>query len=180
MVVPVRIKSDDGFCYIPMLISIKSFAEYQPKKVTDFWEAATEKLNTAGISRALCLCIVFGLNDPTKPAVKEEYALQKTDKIMKELKTGIVKKEIRVPSDDVFGVSAAFADMLPSAQVNADIFASHAFLKAHGADTSEMLNAKNSIYSHATKPFHTKHDALRKALATIEINPQDAEASSSD
>ena len=89
-------------------------------------------------------------------------------------------KEIRVPKDDVFGISAAFADLLPSAQVNADIFASHAFLKAHGSDTSEELKAKNSIYTHATKPFHTNYDALRKALTNVKVNPQDAEASSSD
>ena len=86
MVVPIRIKSDDGFSYVPMLISIKSFTEYQAKPVTDFWEAATQKLNSAGISRALCLCIVFGMNDPTKPAVENEYELQKTEKIMKKLK----------------------------------------------------------------------------------------------
>ena len=52
-----------------------------------------------------------------------------------------LRKEIRVPNDDFFGLSAAFADMLPTAQVNADMFASHAFLNAHGSDTSQELNA---------------------------------------
>jgi len=31
MVVPIRIKSDDGICYIPMLMSTKSFAESNKK-----------------------------------------------------------------------------------------------------------------------------------------------------
>ena len=90
--------------------------------------------------------------------------MQKTWKISEDLMEGIIQKVIRVPCNDFFGLSAAFADMLPTAQLNADMFASHAFLKAHGSDTSQELNAENSLHSKAPKDLKTLHDNLHTAI----------------
>ena len=165
MVVPIRIKratrgNTDGFIYVPMLISIKSHADFTDSVATSFWTQLNERLERDKMPRALCLLIVFGSDEDTKP-FEGDFA---THKIAKDLLKGVVRKELRIPHDDVFGLSAAFADILPTAQFNADMFASHAFLKAHGSDSRQALNAKNALYSKAPKDLKTQHDALRTAL----------------
>ena len=180
MVVPIRIKSNeegnttDGFCYVPMLISIQSDSDYSdgfsPLKNVE------KRLKRDGISQAFCLLIVFGSSENTKPFAGK-YAIQKASKISEDLLKGVVKKAIRVPHDDVFGLSTAFASMLPTAQFHADMLDSHAFLKAHGSDPSQELKAENALDSRAPKTLQADHDALHTALMTgLRGNPQDAES----
>ena len=183
MVIPIRIKSNeegntDGFCYVPMLISIKSHEESCETLASEFWKEVDERLNKDGISRAVCLLIVFGSNENTK-SFEGQYAIQKTSKISEDLiHGGVIQKAIQVPYDDMFGLSAAFDSMLPTAQLNAGMFASHPFLKAHGSNASCDLNAENALHSKAPKFLKTQHDALHTSLKTglLGNNPQDSDS----
>jgi hypothetical protein len=187
MVVPIRLESNeegniDGFYYVPMLISIKAEEDYGDSETAKDWPAVDKRLHEAGITRALYLLISFGFKEGSKP-FKENDAIQANSKLSEKLMTGIVKTSVRVPYDDSFGLSAAFASILPTAQLEADLFASHAFLKAHGKGKekdSPYLTAEKALYPRATSELKIRHTALKNALATGSTgNPQEGASSSS-
>ena len=181
MVVPIRVESNeegniDGFHYVPMLISIKAELDYGDSETNKDWPKVDKRLDEAGITRAFYLLISFGSKEGSKP-FKTNEAIQANSKFTEKLMKGIVKTSVRVPHDDSFGLSAAFAAILPTAQLEADLFASHAFLKAHGEGKekdSPDLTAENALHNRATSELRIRHTALKNALATGSTgNPQD-------
>jgi len=175
-------KSGIGFFVCNKCLSIKAEEDYGDSETAKDWPAVDKRLHEAGITRALYLLISFGFKEGSKP-FKENDAIQANSKLSEKLMTGIVKTSVRVPYDDSFGLSAAFASILPTAQLEADLFASHAFLKAHGKGKekdSPYLTAEKALYPRATSELKIRHTALKNALATGSTgNPQEGASSSS-
>ena len=171
MVVPIRVKTNekgniDGFCYIPMLISIKSQQNLSKKAAGEAFEAMANRVKKDRLTRALCLLIVFGSDDGPKRSAGK-FAMKKDSNISEELTKHVVMREIRVPCDDEFGLSAAFDAMIPYAQLQADLFSSHPFLKAHGRNKNPDLSNKKAMYSRASKKLRGEFDALRTAIIDV-------------
>jgi hypothetical protein len=176
MVVPLRIKSQEegsieGFCYVPMLVSIKSRLQFTQSEANTVFQNMTKRVKTDGLENALCLLIVFGSSPGTGP-FKGDFALTKDSmKVSEQLMKGIVMKEMRVPYNDEFGLSVAFNAKPSTAQLEADLFASHDFLNAHGS--ADALNTTSALYSGASVELKDKVMALWKALKTgQDENPQ--------
>jgi hypothetical protein len=168
MVVPIRVKSTkkgniDGFLYIPMLISVKSQRNLSKRVADDAFQAMANRVQKDQLTRALCLLIVFGSSDGPKRS-RGKFAMKTDSNISDELTKHVVMKEIRVPHDDEFGLSAAFDAMLPYAQLQADLFSSHPFLKAHGRNKCHDLSNKKAMYSSASNELRGEFDALRTAM----------------
>ena len=167
MVVPLRIKSNgkgsiDGFCYVPMLISIKSRQQFTQLEADKVFGNMAERADADGLERALCFLIVFGSSPGTKP-FEGNFSLTKDSmKVSEQLMNGIVMKEMRVPYNDEFGLSAAFNAKPTPAQLEADLFASHDFLNAHTSD--DNLTASSALYSGVSAGLTSKFTALWNAL----------------
>ena len=155
MVVPLRIKSNetgniDGFCYVPMLVSVKSHRNFSRKEATNTYQAMDKRVKEDGLERALCVLIVFGSSGGAKRS-PGKFSVKKGSTISDELTKRVVMGEIRVPHDDEFGLSTAFDAMLPTAQLQADLFSCHPFLKAHGSDDNQDLKNERALYSIASQ-----------------------------
>jgi hypothetical protein len=141
IVVPMRIKSDevgniDGCCYAPLLVSIKCQSDFKQRDAKAACEAMKGKAMMDGLERALCLLIVFGSEEEAR-AFKGDIAIsKKATKVSDLLLTGVVAKAIRVPTEDVFGLNVVFDARVSHSQIEAELFASHGCLKAHGPDTA--------------------------------------------
>ena len=175
MVVPVRIRSDevgnvDGFCYAPMLVSIKcrrGFRQCDAKAACKKLKARAVKAN---LTRALCLLIVFGSEEKAAP-FKGDIAIEKdTTAVSDQLMEGIVTKAIRVPTKDVFGLASAFNAMVSTTQIEAELLASHPYLKAHGPDTAANkgnyadLKAVRALRHGSYTKWEDKYNAIRAAM----------------
>ena len=155
MVVPLRIQTQiktkkrhgggtsTEVTFVPMLVSInchESFSEGDADKECQKLKARATK---DGLSRALCLLIVFGSsqNTPLKsvtPRKKGELFEDVYDVLTKGNK--VIAKTIRVPLDDEFGLSALFNDMTPPGQMDAELLSAHPFLKGHGRSPDPIPN----------------------------------------
>ena len=167
MVVPLRIKSNvkgsiDGFCYVPMLISIKSRQEFTQSEADAVFRNMTKRAKADGLERALCFLIVFGSSPGTKPFEGNFSLTNDSVKVSDQLMNGIVMKAMRVPYNDEFGLSAAFNAKPTTAQLEADLFASHDFLNAHTSDGN--LTAPSALYSGASVDLINKFKSLWDAL----------------
>jgi hypothetical protein len=81
-------------------------------------------------------------------------------------KYGIVAKAIRVPHNDVFGLTDAFRDMTPDSQVNSELFSSHSFLMAHREGTDTELQAENALCASSGETSKKKYNGLFDAMKT--------------
>jgi hypothetical protein len=81
-------------------------------------------------------------------------------------KYGIVAKAIRVPNNDVFGLTDAFRDMTPDSQVNSELFSSHSFLMAHRKGKKKYLKAQNALCASSGETSKKKYDGLFNAMKT--------------
>jgi len=121
---------------------------------------------------ALCVLIIFGENPParkksTKRNTTEEAprTLAEFTDVRKRLIAGeVVHREIRVPHNDDFNLCAAFRALKPTAQANAELFASHPFLKGHGDD--EELEASKALRATSSGIFVEHYNALRTAVTS--------------
>ena len=121
-----------------------------------------KRTDADGLERALCFLIVFGSSPGTKP-FEGNFSLTKDSmKVSEQLMNGIVMKEMRVPYNDEFGLSAAFNAKPTPAQLEADLFASHDFLNAHTSD--DNLTASSALYSGVSAGLTSKFTALWNAL----------------
>ena len=169
MVVPLRITTNErghinGFCYAPMLVSIQCQKEFSQRKAeTECWEIQ-QKATASGLTRALCLLVVFGSEEDAIPfygdiAIMESTTTKVSDLLMAE----VVAKAIRVPTNDEFGLAAAFDSMVSSTQLEAETFAGHNFLKAHGPSTSELI-AEKALRKKSLPESKVKYTGLRSAI----------------
>ena len=134
MVVPMRIKSDDegnidGFCYAPMMVSIRCRVEYTQNEAETECKEMKDRATEAGMTRALCLLIVFGSEEEAVPFTGDIEIKNDATDVSDLIMAGVVAKAIRVPTDDEFGLSATLDAMVSRTQVVAEVFASHQFLK---------------------------------------------------
>ena len=116
-----------------------------------------------GLGRALCLLIVFGSEEGADQFEGDIAITYKAKRVADLLMAGVVAKAIRVPTDDVFGLGTAFNARFSSTQIEAELFASHPYLKAHGSETAE-LNAEKSLRVESYPRWKDKYGALRAAM----------------
>ena len=90
-------------------------------------------------------------------------------------KHGIVAKAIRVPNNDVFGLTDAFRDMTPDSQVNSELFSSHSFLMAHREGTHEELQAEDALCASSGETWKEKYYDLFDAMKTPATTQKRAE-----
>jgi hypothetical protein len=116
-----------------------------------------------GLDRALCLLIVFGSEEEADQFEGDIAITHKDTRVSDLLMTGVVAKAIRVPTDDMFGLGTAFNARFSSAQIEAELFASHPYLKAHGSNTAE-LKAENALRIESNPHWKDTYDGLRAAM----------------
>jgi hypothetical protein len=165
MVIPLSVETGGKFEFVPMLVSIKCRLLFSKGKVSLACEEMKKRAKANKLTRALCLLIIFGSEPKTTTgsSLEAETPTIETPTISKQLTMGIVTKAIFVPNDDIFGLSRAFNDMATTAQVHAELFSSHPFLMAHGAE-SEELDASKAMRSTSSKSFLDIYKRLRNAV----------------
>ena len=185
IVVPLRImrKGKDGdsyseFDYAPMLVSIKYHAKFSQKKAEAVCQAMNAQAIEDKLGKAFCLLIVFG-SDMTAAPFTGNIAMEKDSVNVSELLKSdvIISKAVRI-TKDAFGLNDAFHAMTSNAQISAELFASHSFLKAHGRDTEENkgdcaeLNAEHALRSKPSSEWKKRYSALRTAMTHPEQQSQ--------
>jgi hypothetical protein len=182
MVVPLRIrKVIDGddvgdtrpgteYEYVPMLISVKCQQNFSQKQAQDECNAMKERAETANMNKAVCLLIVFGSNEDSQYS-GDIGMIDVSETVSGLVLEGVVSKAIRIPSGDVFGLTAAFNDMTPTAQVETELITSHPFLMGHGPDVDENddLKAENALRRQSSKRWTDEYNDLRDAMTTGDI-----------
>ena len=188
MVVPLRITQGANTTdakYIPMFVSIKSRATFpNPKELVeqcDAMRSRAEMLRTSEstmLPTALCLLILFGSNEsktaPTETSAKNKtitqqmaaaYTLKKGEKISKLLAVeGVVVRAVRIPANDAFGLTEAFKQTTPSAEIDSELFSSHSYLMAHGHKKIDDLDATFALRDVSFKKYGHDYSLLRRAM----------------
>jgi len=138
LVAPIRIEtggSADGFQYVPLLVSIKSRYKFSRSEVESECKRMEEKASRDGCTNGLCLLVVFG--SPMTVKADDPRRL-KRDVVSQVFGKGKVAcKVLRIPVKDVFGLSHAFTRLTSMGEEPAEIFASHAFVRAHAHSNNE-------------------------------------------
>ena len=176
MVVPLRIRSDeegnvDGFCYAPMFVSIKCRRNFGHGDAQTACANMTKRAINSGLDRALCLLIVFGSEMEADPFKGDIAINEDLTAISDQVTNGVVAKAIRLPNNDEFGLGVAFDAMVSSAQIEAELLASHPYLKAHGPDTADNkedytdLQAEKAMRTKSSNYWKDIYGALRNAMA---------------
>ena len=127
--------------YIPLFVSVKSRLYFAPGDAQKECQKMKTKAGNANIDCALCLLVVFGSDTNTDD---KDYKV--TESCMEELSGEdniILAKVLRVPTDDVFGLSRAFFDLTAAKLEKAEILSSHRFLGDH-ALSQKSLSADDS------------------------------------
>jgi len=181
MVVPLRIRTNNTnranndrskakFVFAPMLVSIKCYASFSQRAAENECQKLKRKAIQDGLSRALCLVLVFGSEPSTE--FKKGISIEGENVSDLLLENRIITKAIRNPAGDEFGLSALFNDITPSANIEAGLLAAHPFLLAHGKmkdeDSAHFLKDNKALYSHATVKWRKDYTSLRKALVGIQ------------
>ena len=166
MVVPLRIKSEvegniDGFVYAPLLVSVKCHGNFSQRKAEKECKKMTKKADKV-LEKGLCLLIVFGSEETATPFIGD-VALTQNEDISDNLMKGVVAKAIRVPTKDKFGLAKAFNAMVSTTQVEAELFACHTFVKAHGPDATDLTPEK-ALRNKSLQKFAAKYKDLRAAM----------------
>ncbi|CAJ1956157.1 unnamed protein product [Cylindrotheca closterium] len=135
-VTATRSSSSKKYQYVPMFVSIKSQSSFCPKSASiecDKMKAKFEAVEGGSELGALCLLVVFGSSVKSKDG---DYTL-KPD-CVKNLEEGMaVSKVLRIPTNDIFGLTEAFWELTGVQDEMSEVLASHSFLGAHREADSE-------------------------------------------
>ena len=78
---------------------------------------------------------------------------------------GILARAIRVPLKDAFGLTNAFKQMTPAAEIDAELFSSHTYLKAHGNDDDDKdLDGVVALRQGSYSKYGEDYELLRRAM----------------
>jgi hypothetical protein len=138
LVFALRVGGDDASAsasrYIPMFVSVKSHTSFGPKsarleceKMEGKMERKKKGADDGKLGGALCLLVVFGSSTKSND---NDFSLEPS--CAESLKKGeTVSKVLRIPTDDVFGLSEGFLDLTTGQDEMSEVLASHSFLGAH-------------------------------------------------
>ena len=180
MVVPLRLTIGNTIEYIPMFVSIKCRENFSDQSIIKACKAMEQKATGGNLSKAVCLLISFASNigevdyNPGLEAIPEadrsranysKYFLKQGQPILQlVLGGGVVARGFRVPSDDIFGLTNAFQQMTPAAEIESELFSCHTFLRAHGLDADVDLNAETALHKGSYSKYEEDYTSLRKAM----------------
>ena len=178
MVAPLRIivnceTASPKYEFVPMLVSITSMWACQQRHAMTACKNMKEFAESSGLTRALCLLISFGSNPNSEPFSSDITIAPGSGSVSKLLQEdNIVTRAIRIPDDDVFGLTKAFLDMTPESQVNSDLFSSHSFLMAYRDAKYDELNARGAVCARSNAASRSKYDSLRDAMGSPALQPR--------
>ena len=147
--------------YIPLFVSVKSRSYFAPGDAQKECQKMKTKAGNANIGCALCLLVVFGSDKNTDD---KDYRL--TESCVEELSGEdniILAKVLRVPTDDVFGLSKAFFDLTAAKLEKAEILSSHHFLGDHALSQKSLATPSADDSTEATIEMFAKK-SLRSRL----------------
>eukprot|EP00428_Durinskia_dybowskii_P045785 CAMPEP_0170350938 /NCGR_PEP_ID=MMETSP0116_2-20130129/76767_1 /TAXON_ID=400756 /ORGANISM="Durinskia baltica, Strain CSIRO CS-38" /LENGTH=142 /DNA_ID=CAMNT_0010604837 /DNA_START=300 /DNA_END=729 /DNA_ORIENTATION=- len=108
------------------------------------------------------------------------FELKEGEKISLLLADGnLVVRAVRVPSNDKFGLTKAFMEITPAAEIESELFSCHTYLNAYGqTDNDPYLEAENALRNETYRNTAYKEDyeLLRKAMADPQGTVQPYEA----
>ena len=199
MVVPLRIRKGGESStseFVPMFVSIKCLADFSDEQMNKSCYELKCKAESDNLPKALCLLISFGskqahsTTDPfadtargAKPKTKAgeeaevpipepiDYALKEGEKISQLVSGGgIVARTIRIPLEDVFGLTNAFKQMTPAAEIDSEVFSFHTYLMAHGLDGNADLDAEVALRKYSYQAYAEDFKLLKKAMTGGDAN----------
>ena len=128
-----------NFKYVPMFVSVKSHVYFGPgaaKKECERMKSKAEDMNFEGLG-ALCILVVFGSSASSNDG---KYALSWSS--CKAVASGsVVSQVLRIPTNDVFGLSEAYLDLTTMQDEMSEVLASHSFLGAHSEATMKNTSS---------------------------------------
>jgi hypothetical protein len=172
LVVPLRIEAQGpkkDFEYWPMLISIKCHADFLDSEAAAECKKMKERARNDSVEKAFCLLIVFGSNQ-TNPfsdfETREEESPKKVSELLRERK--LIAQAIRVPSNDMFGLSDHFNDMIPQGRMHSELLTAHTFLMGHQLNGKKkkdlFLESDKALYSHVNSSTKQDYNSLKEAM----------------
>lgn len=160
LVIPMRVETGTQSTFAPMLVSIKCRSTFSRQEANAECDKMQKRATANNLEKALCLLVVFGCESIPQ---SQNLAIENVSDALINGVNGVVSNAIFVPHDDYFGLSKAFKAMTPTAQVYAELLASHPFIMAHGAN-SEELNSSKAMRAISSKASLAEYDRLRKAM----------------
>jgi hypothetical protein len=77
---------------------------------------------------------------------------------------GVVARTLRIPFNDVFGLTDAFKQMTPAAEIASELFSSHSYLMAHGSNATKDLSVTSALRQRSPEKYVNDYTLLRKAM----------------
>ena len=183
MVVPLRVRGgskQNETKYIPMFVSIKCMQKLSDQTMASDCRDMKTMAVSCGLPKAFCLLISFGSDEADPDEVKEgqeeeakvepnadpkDYELKEGERISQLLVDGgVVARTLRIPFNDVFGLTDAFKQMTPAAEIASELFSSHSYLMAHGSSATEDLNVTSALRQSSPEEYVNDYTLLRKAM----------------
>ena len=163
MVVSLRDTKDGKKEYVPMLISIKCREKFTNADMDRECKKMEEKAKTDKLPKALCLLISFASDVKRDRANPKDYELKPGEKIARLVSKGVVARAVRVPKD-VFGLTGAFQEITPAAELESELYSAHPFLMAHGPSDSGDLEDTQALRKYSSSEYRQDYNLLRKAM----------------
>ncbi|KAG7345905.1 hypothetical protein IV203_004972 [Nitzschia inconspicua] len=159
-VVPLRIRKGESEKYIPCLLSIKShknFASGEPQELCDLMKVQAKDANL----QALCVVVVLG-SSPSVQWNDEPTLDSDTYSCLENGET--VAAVVRVPADDIFGMSKMYQQLASDADLR-DVYTSHPFIRGHTGTNSPALDPKIALRVSSFGSEKTRAGSLLETLS---------------
>ncbi|KAG7345899.1 hypothetical protein IV203_004966 [Nitzschia inconspicua] len=159
-VVPLRIRKGESEKYIPCLLSIKShknFASGEPQELFDHMKVQAKDANL----QALCVVVVLG-SSPSVQWNDEPTLDSDTYSCLENGET--VAAVVRVPADDIFGMSSTYQQLASDADLR-DAYASHPFIRGLTGTNSLSLDPKIALPASSFGSENTQAGSLLETLS---------------
>ncbi|KAG7340835.1 hypothetical protein IV203_024378 [Nitzschia inconspicua] len=159
-VFPLCIRKDTSDKYIPCLLSIKSRNFFTHEMVQELCVHMKVQAENSEL-QALCVVVVFGLSVQSKN--DESTFSSDTYSLLEKGET--VAVVLRIPVDDVFGISSMYQQLTSNTDLM-EVYGSHSFIRAHtGTDDSPALNPKVALRASSAGSKQTPAESLLHTLS---------------
>mmetsp|Transcript_44278 Transcript_44278/g.107053 ORF Transcript_44278/g.107053 Transcript_44278/m.107053 type:complete len:823 (-) Transcript_44278:252-2720(-) len=153
--------NDDGtsrYEYAPLFIQIKARKNVPPSAARSCCDSMAEKASDAKIKHALCLLVVFSSAAETETHLESDlHFTHKTSEELFKDDGGPIKKVLRIPLEDRFGLSKAFVDLTSESTEISEIYASHSFI---AFQKKEYLTRESALRSGRQKSVQSDKPAM--------------------